>query len=70
VSSEPAPFPPSADPRAGLCSICEHARRIHSDRGSIFYRCELSRTDPAFAAYPRLPVKQCAGFTSLHNIHR
>lgn len=37
-------------------------RRISSDRGSTFYLCEKSLTDPSFPKYPRLPVLQCAGF--------
>ena len=47
---------------AGLCATCEHARVITSDRGSRFYFCERSRTDPAFPRYPRLPVVACIGY--------
>jgi hypothetical protein len=47
---------------AGLCATCIHMRRIVSDRGSVFYLCELSKTDPTFPKYPRLPVLECAGF--------
>jgi hypothetical protein len=46
----------------GLCANCVHARIVRSDRGSIFYRCGLSDTDPAFPKYPRLPVLNCAGY--------
>jgi hypothetical protein len=46
----------------GLCSDCEHARIIRSDRGSIFYLCRLSATDPRFVKYPRLPVLSCPGY--------
>jgi hypothetical protein len=46
----------------GLCALCRHARRIQSDRGSVFYQCQRSRTDPDFALYPRLPVEFCRGF--------
>ena len=35
---------------------------IRSGRGSTFWLCELSRTDPAFPRYPRLPVVRCTGF--------
>jgi hypothetical protein len=48
--------------RVGLCTDCEHARRIESDRGSVFWRCELSATDPRFPKYPRLPVLECDGY--------
>jgi hypothetical protein len=47
---------------AGLCADCQHARVIRSDRGSIFYLCRLSATDPRFAKYPRLPVLSCPGY--------
>ena len=46
----------------GLCFDCQHARVIRSDRGSVFYLCRLSTTDPRFAKYPRLPVLSCAGY--------
>ncbi len=48
--------------RAGLCADCAHARRIESDRGSVFYLCLRSASDPAFAKYPPLPVVRCAGY--------
>ncbi len=47
----------------GLCRTCIHARVIRTPRGSTFYLCRLSETDPRFAKYPRLPVVQCAGYT-------
>jgi len=46
----------------GLCANCIHARRITSDRGSVFLLCELSKTDPQFEKYPRLPVLSCSGY--------
>jgi hypothetical protein len=49
--------------RAGLCFLCLHARRMESDRGSIFYRCALAESDSGFPKYPRLPVLACSGFT-------
>jgi hypothetical protein len=48
--------------RAGLCASCVHARNVESSRGSFFLLCELSRTDPTFAKYPRLPVLSCRGY--------
>jgi len=53
----------SYDP--GLCARCENMRRITSDRGSVFLFCNLSKTDPRFPKYPRLPVLQCDGFRPL-----
>ena len=50
----------------GLCADCRFMRRIESDRGSIFYLCELSAKDARFPKYPRLPVRQCAGYESLN----
>ncbi len=49
-------------PDPGLCRDCQQSRRIESDRGSIFFRCELSLQDPRFPKYPRLPVLQCSGY--------
>ena len=49
-------------PEVGLCSQCLQMREIHSDRGSTFYMCQLSATDPRFPKYPRLPVLQCLGY--------
>ena len=48
--------------QVGLCSRCLLMREIHSDRGSTFYMCQLSATDPRFPKYPRLPVLQCLGY--------
>jgi len=50
------------DQAAGLCASCNNVRRITSDRGSRFYLCELSKTDPRFPKYPRLPVLSCSGY--------
>lgn len=46
----------------GLCGACLHAKRIRSDRNSLFYRCLLSAENPAFVKYPRLPVLSCLGW--------
>jgi len=46
----------------GLCSTCVHVKIIRSDRGSTFFRCGLSDTDPRFPKYPKLPVLQCGGY--------
>jgi hypothetical protein len=35
---------------------------MESDRGSVFYMCQRSLTDPGFPKYPRLPVVQCRGY--------
>ncbi|MBV8731692.1 MAG: hypothetical protein JO336_17945 [Acidobacteriia bacterium] len=47
---------------AGLCASCAHARTITSDRGSKFLLCMLSKTDPRYPKYPRLPVLECEGW--------
>ena len=49
-------------PDVGLCTACAHALRVPSSRGSEFWQCRLSAVDPAFPKYPRLPVRQCAGY--------
>jgi hypothetical protein len=48
--------------RVGLCAACRFAEVIDSSRGSTFYRCTLSDTDPAFLRYPILPVRRCVGY--------
>ncbi len=50
----------------GLCADCRFMRRIESDRGSIFYLCELSAADARFPKYPGLPVRQCSGYEALN----
>ncbi len=48
--------------RVGLCFDCAHGRKIESERGSVFYLCELAARDPSYAKYPRLPVIRCNGY--------
>jgi mannose-6-phosphate isomerase-like protein (cupin superfamily) len=50
------------DKSAGLCAACAHVRIVRSDRGSSFYLCGLSSSDPRYPKYPRLPVLACAGY--------
>jgi hypothetical protein len=50
------------DPRSGLCASCTHAQVVTSSRGSVFYLCRLSFTDPRFPRYPPLPVVECDGY--------
>ncbi len=47
---------------AGCCSTCEHAEAVVNRRGSVFVLCRLSKTDPRFPKYPRLPVTGCDGY--------
>jgi hypothetical protein len=56
------PDPHNPRPDVGLCALCTHAAVIVSDRGSRFYRCERSKTDPRFPRYPPLPVVACIGY--------
>jgi hypothetical protein len=46
----------------GLCGRCEHGRAIVSGKGTTFWLCRRSQTDPAYPRYPVLPVVRCAGF--------
>ena len=48
--------------RVGLCFVCRHSRVVRTDRGSMFYQCQLSTTDPRYPKYPRLPVLSCPGY--------
>ena len=48
---------------AGLCDRCAHVQLVTSAKGSTFYLCRLSVSDPRFPRYPPLPVLDCAGFS-------
>jgi hypothetical protein len=37
---------------------------MESDRGSVFWLCQLSFEDPQFRKYPRIPVTSCSGYRS------
>lgn len=51
-----------ADPAVGLCSLCVHARVQHNARGSAFWRCAASESDPRLSRYPPVPVNRCQAF--------
>jgi hypothetical protein len=46
----------------GLCFTCQHMRPVRTDRGSVFYMCQRSKTDPGYPQYPGLPVLECPGY--------
>lgn len=48
--------------RVGLCATCVHRREVPNRRGSVFYLCQRSKSDPAYPRYPRLPVLSCRGY--------
>jgi hypothetical protein len=52
----------SAPVKPGLCESCTHSRRVDSAKGSVFWLCELSKTDPRMKKYPPLPVLSCPGY--------
>jgi hypothetical protein len=52
----------SESERVGLCFSCQHMRLVRTDRGSTFYQCQRSATDPRYPKYPRLPVLRCPGY--------
>jgi hypothetical protein len=54
--------------RVGLCAGCLHARRVESARGSTFYRCERSASDPKYPRYPRLPILECEGYEPVDRV--
>lgn len=65
-SSRP-PRPPPEGPRApspgaSLCPACRHVHLVTSARGSTFYLCTRSRTDPRYPKYPPQPVRACPGY--------
>ncbi len=51
---------PTGLDRVGLCFACRHARRVPTPRDT-YWLCQLAATDPRFAKYPRLPVRECSG---------
>jgi hypothetical protein len=51
----------------GLCQDCCHAKWIENERGSRFILCNLSKTDPTFPKYPRLPVVACSGYRKIED---
>jgi len=53
----------------GLCAECRWMRNMESDRGSVFYLCQRSATNPAFPKYPRLPVLHCRGYEPEESTH-
>lgn len=55
----------SQDTIVGLCAACAHARRVESRRGSAFYLCGRAGSESGYERYPRLPVRECAGFEAL-----
>ncbi|HEX5307649.1 MAG TPA: hypothetical protein VFW38_01065 [Solirubrobacteraceae bacterium] len=57
---EQAPRPP-----VGLCESCVHSQRVPNTRGSTFFLCRRSRSDPSYPRYPRLPVLACPGHERL-----
>lgn len=46
----------------GLCERCQHARKIVSGKGSVFWRCAVADTVADWPKYPRLPVLQCVHY--------
>lgn len=51
-----------ASAEIGLCEDCEHVRRLENRKGHSFYRCDMSKRDDRFLAYPPLPVEACLGY--------
>jgi hypothetical protein len=52
---------PRVSTHPGLCASCLNSRLV-AGANSRFWLCELSRTDPRFPRYPRLPVLRCDGY--------
>jgi hypothetical protein len=52
---------------AGLCARCAHTQIVTSAKGSRFFLCRLSATDPRFPRYPPIPVRACVGYTPVED---
>ncbi len=61
-SARPAGYSAMKRTPAGLCDSCAHQRLVRNTRGSEFSLCERSRSDPAYARYPPIPVRSCPGW--------
>jgi hypothetical protein len=51
----------------GLCSNCRFAKRIESGKGSRFFLCRRSESDPGYPRYPRLPILSCVGYEAVED---
>ena len=40
---------------------------VPNRRGSVFSLCERSKSDPRFAKYPPIPVRECPGYEKRDN---
>ncbi|HEY0022479.1 MAG TPA: hypothetical protein VGB24_06195 [Longimicrobium sp.] len=52
-------------PPPGLCGSCANVRIVETRKGSRFFLCQLSETDPRFPKYPPIPVLRCGGFVPI-----
>ncbi|RMG56608.1 MAG: hypothetical protein D6722_26245 [Bacteroidetes bacterium] len=46
------------------CARCRYRQEIRSKRGSIFWLCQRSKSEPTFSKYPPQPVLFCPGFAA------
>jgi len=60
----------ATDTSPGLCPTCKHMFRVEIPRGSVFIMCKLSKVDPAYPKYPRLPVLECSGYKGVSKKNR
>jgi hypothetical protein len=47
-----------------LCENCIHMKPIVSGKGAVFVQCRKHFEDASYPKYPRVPVLQCAGFST------
>jgi uncharacterized cupin superfamily protein len=47
----------------GRCGGCAHALVNVTRRGTAYLRCGRAAWDDRLVRYPRLPVRDCVGFT-------
>ena len=48
--------------RLSLCETCGWVRVVTTPRGSRFWMCKRSQSDPAFPKYPSQRVAGCGGY--------
>ncbi|SEK93395.1 hypothetical protein [Streptacidiphilus jiangxiensis] len=51
----------------GLCLGCAHRLLNETRRGTAYLRCGGAASDDTLPRYPRLPVRECHGFTAVED---
>lgn len=47
--------------RVGDCLDCAHSRTLKTKSGAAIFQCGRAEKEAAYARYPALPTRECAG---------